>query len=236
MSDIRYWLNGDRPWEFEVSDVDVLWHEANAEVGRLYNTGGGTYVDEIAVLMPNREMASNFIMRAVGEGRCTYFNASEDTVHTEPLRTVYDVAYHFIRIPDRPYRLEVMHLKGGHSPLHYRLSAGTPESLPIVHASFKPLHEPDSEIAYDEALDLLWHRGYRPSQQCESDYGRFSYWRKDGGPLFFLKPRVNIRDVVLPPYSSPTPVVGEFLPFEGALPKGARTAEITDLDPREDRL
>lgn len=202
MTEIRYWVNGERPWEHEIYDVDVLWHQANDAVGGLSNTKGGTYVDEIAVLVPNREMAAGFIMRAVGEGGCTYFNASEDGVHTEPLGSKYEVAYHFLKVPGRAYRLEVMHLLSGHSPLHHRLwidNLTGPQRLPVVHASFKV-----PEWEYNDTKDRLWTNGYRPSQECESDYGRFGYWRRPGSPLFFLKPRVNLRDTAVQNHPLPT--------------------------------
>lgn len=214
MTEIRYWKNDDRPWEFEVTDADTLWHEANYAVGQMYDIHDGrAYVDELALLVPNREMAAQFIMRAVQEGRCSYFASSDDTVHTEPLGTKYDVTYHFLSLPRRPYRLEVMHVNGGHSPLHDAVSRGPGgyDSIPVVHASFKPVFEPDTENGYDDARELLWRKGFRPSQECESDYGRFGYWRKPGAPLLFLKPRVNLRDNIISNYplppEQPAPVV-----------------------------
>lgn len=232
MNEIRYWLRDDRPWEHELAEVDVLWHDANSAVGALYNVVGGTYVDELAVLVPNREMAANFIMRAVGEGRCTYFGTSDDTVHTEPLGTTYEVTYHFLSVPNRPFRLEVMHITGGHSPLHFvlgRSDLSGPSRFPIVHASFKS-RSGDSEAAYDDARDLLWRNGYRPSQECESDYGLFGYWRKPGLPLFFLKPRLNLRDVAppLPGLPAGEPLKVEWLPDNGTLPKRVAGKAIED--------
>src|ERR1044072_313114 len=77
-------------------------------------------IDEIAFLTPSIEENAAFIRGAVQNPHIVHFNAASDVVHSEPFNTNYSVAYDFLRVDNAPveFRLEVMLLTIGHSPLH----------------------------------------------------------------------------------------------------------------------
>lgn len=166
-------------------------------------------LDEVAVLCKddgreNRD--SQFIMRHVGKEGVEFFNQATDQVHTQPFDTNYEVQYRFLHT-NRGYRLELMRIASGISPLHGRYSmvsggpyGGDRERMPFVHVSWKC---PDEET-YWKHVQLLREGGLLPGQMCTSQYGRFSYWRpgtvyRFGQSLVWLKPRVNLRDAPTTP-------------------------------------
>lgn len=164
-------------------------------------------IDEVAIQVLSLAHENALLREAVRHG-WVMFNSAEDHVRTSPIPAEYTVGYNFLRHPDVNYRLEVMRLGNGLSPLHAGVMnlcqcCGSHEvgGIFIVHASFKCNDEAD----YDATCDALMIGGLLPAQACQSTYGRFSYWRK--GPQFedwqwgdslainsFLKPRVNTRD------------------------------------------
>lgn len=185
------WHNED-PWEANLSELDVMYDEANSAVSTLHGTSFQPYVDELAILMPNHEMVMEFVTDAVQHG-WVYFNNSVDVVAAEPFGTTYEVQYHFLRHNDKPWRLEVMRKTGGISPLHDTLSRMALSGFPVVHASFKEQTAED----YAVAQAILNEGGYTLAQECVSTYGRFGYWRRLASPqAFYLKPRINTRDAV----------------------------------------
>lgn len=169
----------------------------DAEVDRLqdflrHNGIHEAWVDEVAILCPDANMAGTYVFDAVLVDGVEHFNASEDLVKVEPFGNEYRVRYDFLRIADRPYRLEVMHMTDGISPLHAPLyqQAWTNNVPTTVHLSFKC----PSEAAYRMACGLLRDQmAMVVAQSCESSYGSFSYWRTDVTDLY-VKPRFNRRD------------------------------------------
>lgn len=191
---IEWWR--DRTWDDNFTALEALWDEAN---GAMCGVRGLTFqpvVDELAILMPTREMVMEFVTDAVAHG-WRYFNASADLVRAEPFGTTYGVWYHFLDHPGKPWRLEIMQKGGGVSPLHDALSAVAQNGFPVVHASFKPANgESYQNYALEQAA--LNDAGYALAQECNSTYGRFGYWRMVGTPqAFYLKPRINTRDSIM---------------------------------------
>lgn len=171
-------------------------YTANYELNLAYGTEVRQYIDELAVLAPNREMVLEFVDDAVGNG-WTYFNRASDTVRAEPFGTVYAVEYHFLRHPNYPWRFEVMRKMSGVSPVHDAMKSFMDDGLPLVHASFKPMNG-ESEESYALAQASLNEAGYCLAQECRGTYGRFGYWRAVNDPLLrYLKPRINTRDSIM---------------------------------------
>lgn len=173
--------------------------------------GAKANVDEMALIFPGDAELLAYLRYAVRVPGYELFNAAYDHVHVEPIRTGYDASYWFMTTPDyvpdvKGYRLELMVLAGGYSPLHNWLAdkAVQREEMPYrttIHGSFKC----SDEEGYAEAVHALRSAGYESIQRCRSSYGRFSYWMqqdpdywKNGGsashPAWLLKPRVNLRD------------------------------------------
>lgn len=181
---------------YEAQRTAVLLDNLVAEEARinaLLRPGGYT-IDEFALLVHdniNQQLLDEHLCRDQNWER---FNVATDNVHTGPIRSGYSVEYFFYRHPDHAYRLEIMRLTSGVSPLHAPI--GRPSrghvALP-VHASFKV----DSEEAYAYARSFLGEElRYTEAQRCDSTYGRFSYWTPGGLPELvpYVKPRVNLRD------------------------------------------
>lgn len=121
------------------------------------------------------------------------FNRARDNVRTSPIPSRYEVEYHFFEHLDKPWRLEVMKMTSGYSPLHGALARPVGGALCVpVHASFKV---PDEE-RYAYAREDLSEMGLFEAQRCDSTYGRFSYWTNldQSEKVPYLKPRVNLRD------------------------------------------
>lgn len=152
-------------------------------------------VDEIALLVEG-EAELRQLWTALAALGWTQFNQARDAVKTSPILSKYEVSYTFFSHPDKPWRLEVMRLLNGYSPLHGAIARplGSAPCVP-VHASFKVA----AEEFYAYAREDLDELGMFEAQRCDSTYGRFSYWtnldQSDAVP--YLKPRVNLRDADL---------------------------------------
>lgn len=186
----------DHKWADNFPLLEVLWDEANSAACAVRGVGFQPVVDELAILMPGREVLMAFVEEAVQHG-WVYFNSSVDTVRTEPMGTVFGVQYHFLRHPEKPWRLELMVKTWGISPLHDTLAdLAEDRGFPVVHASFKPA-DGESLSRFVREENALEAEGYLMAQECVSAYGRFGYWRKPGIEYaFFLKPRINLRDAM----------------------------------------
>lgn len=190
-------------------DVPAMLKQAGDEVERYDDVLAGLDfvqgIDEIAFMFPDIHHANCFVNEAVQVPGVSLFNSATDHVHTQPLRTCYDVAYMFLTVPDRyvgrdNVRIEAMYLGDGLSPLHHAVLSEmylNESRCAVVHASFKVTDEED----YAAANHRLRERGWEPVQRCESKYGRFGYWQPldpDVPPGLYLKPRVNLRDLISP--------------------------------------
>jgi hypothetical protein len=154
-------------------------------------------IDEIALLVGDNsqhDQLDALLCRDFGWER---FNTATDNVKTQPIRSGYSVEYTFYRHPNREWRLEVMRLTTGVSPLH----AAVP--LPLARAVCTPVHASfkcADEETYAVARYALGEMGYVEAQRCDSTYGRFSYFTTLGVTpcrVPYLKPRVNLRDASL---------------------------------------
>lgn len=175
-----------------------------------------TVVDEVAVLIgPTLIRRVRHIL--VTEG-WKEFNNAEDVVYTNPFGTRYSVEYNFFRHPAVPWRLEVMRLQGGFSPLHEALMAveWPLGKFPVPHLSFKPVRRkvalpalvyaeagrpnPGPQLqtwrqAYSGAVQYIRDRAGIHAQTCQSTYGAFGYFLgNDCARQIYLKPRINLRD------------------------------------------
>lgn len=150
------------------------------------------FIDEIALLVESEPDLRTLARVLPGEG-WEQFNEARDVVRTGPIASRYEVQYTFFRHPDKPWRLEVMKIVGGVSPLHEAIRPPLGGELCVpVHASFKTADEEQ----YAHAVGVLQEGGFELAQRCDSTYGRFSYWINVGrvNRVPYLKPRVNLRD------------------------------------------
>lgn len=159
--------------------------------------GLGVNIDEIALLVSDNSQLEHLDMILCRNMGWEKFNTAHDAVKTAPIRSSYTVEYHFFRHPDVAWRLEVMRLSSGVSPLHSAIPLPLARQVAVpVHASFKTPNE--EQYAY--ARGHLENQGFSLAQQCDSTYGRFSYFTTLGLPVNrvpYVKPRVNLRDAVL---------------------------------------
>lgn len=172
----------------QLNEINEDWHGMSAKVRGEF--GVETRIDEMALRFDNHEDLFAWLTFAVRQDGYELFNSAEDWVTTKPLASSYGVNYWFLLTPYE-YRLELMHLGVGHSPLHHLLRPNTPGSLGRVHASFKVKDEEE----YANVVRTLKFTGWQDLQYCDSRYGKFSYWEEESSPgPWFLKPRVNLRD------------------------------------------
>lgn len=194
--------NMQNGWE-QWADRRVRFFDAQKEAAEsaLATLGIIMPVDEIAILAFDEHQEYHLIDGAVRHG-WRVFNAAEDAVDTYPIPSSYRVHYTFLEHPETGYRLEVMRLLEGVSPLHGSLAAQALENehgTPImVHASFKVK---DLTALGEVEARLLDSGSFMLAQGCRSTYGAFAYYARtqnhDLGSndlTVYLKPRVNLRD------------------------------------------
>jgi hypothetical protein len=172
--------------------VQNKWSAVDEEVRGLL--GPEQHVDEMALYFTDFDALVRLMAKAVRRG-WVVFNQDEDQVDTKPIVSTYGVEYWFLRHPELPYRLELMHIPDGFSPYHQGMREYLERNdmcLGLAHASFKV---PD-EVSYARAVVALRSAGYELLQHCTSTYGRFSYYANvsEGSKLPIIKPRINIRD------------------------------------------
>jgi len=165
----------------------------------------GIVIDEASILTrteTNMQNAAAYLREAGWEE----FNTATDLVFTNPFGTRYTVEYRFFSNPHVFFRLELMRLTGGFSPLHRALlEAPRPNSMswPVPHLSFKPQRR-DLPVAaglqtwrgaYGEAVQYLRDNACIHAQSCQSTYGQFGYFLgNDAARQVYIKPRINLRD------------------------------------------
>jgi len=139
-----------------------------------------------------------------------HFNEAVDVVYANPFGNRYVVEYAFYRHETTNWRMEVMRILEGFSPLHMSLQRllHSDHRLAVPHLSFKPKrgYKTDPELgqeydkqswgqAYSSAVQHMKDQAYIHAQTCQSTYGMFSYWvHQDATQQFYVKPRVNLRD------------------------------------------
>lgn len=194
-------------YEIDLDRVAMTVETTVRKYTRILSDMGFTVgIDEIALLAPNQLMMLRTSMALVTLPGVVMNNSATDHVDVKPIHSCYSVDYAFFTgftIDEvQPYRIELMHLNTGFSPLHNAIlgSLQTDHGLPVVHASFKVQDEEN----YAAALHRLRQNSMECVQRCDSAYGKFSYWQpleanQDTEDAFvLLKPRVNLRDVVVP--------------------------------------
>lgn len=185
--------HADERWQANIDRFAEHAADADHELNVVHGTESRVYVDELAILAPNRDMVMEFIDDAVQHG-WVFFDRASDIVRAEPFGSVYNVEYYFLRHHAYPWRFEVMRKVSGVSPVHDALKPFTDKGMPLVHASFKPVNG-ESSANYAMAQAGLDGSGYALAQECRGTYGRFGYWRALNDPLLrYLKPRINTRD------------------------------------------
>lgn len=183
-------------WEERVE----RWAANLAAVEGLFaQQGKVVHADEIALFAFCQDQEYEILESAVRNG-FEVFNAADDHVNTRPLETQYDVHYTFLRSPTGFFRIELMRLTDGFSPLHSHLAqqASLDGGEPFeVHLSWKEETLDDMDASEFTLMQL----GGTVQQECVSTYGQFSYWKlEDQQRQFeipdhlFVKPRVNVRD------------------------------------------
>lgn len=169
--------------------VYSAWQTCNEDLRGLL--GPEYAVDEMAIYCTRTSRLYSFLETAVQFEGYELFNAACDTVHTEPIPSAYHIGYWFLRTP-HPYRIEMMKLQGGYSPLHSGWEVVDDMDVVQVHASFKC----SDETSYMIACGSLLRADYEMAQRCESSYGKFSYFINPDKSPWYLKPRINLRDAV----------------------------------------
>lgn len=165
----------------------------------------GHSIDEVAVQTMDPGRMSDYLNRNEWE----QFNDARDVVYTNPFGTRYSVSYRFFRHSAVRYRMEVMTMNDGFSPLHQslweqttRMRGDNLDLLPVPHLSFKPnFLSPITEgplparRQYGKVVNHLVSKACLLAQACQSTYGVFGYFiGNETARQVYLKPRVNLRD------------------------------------------
>lgn len=151
-------------------------------------------IDEVAIVMPRSVSGlGSALITLVGQTNIEYFNNATDKVNANPFGCDYKAEYHFLRT-GYPWRLEVMRVVHGCSPVHepYDWFGGNKPAL--AHFSFKC----SEGSRYDDVAEwMAEHTPAVPAQECLAGYGAYSYWRLPslGNLMAYVKPRVNLRDM-----------------------------------------
>lgn len=146
--------------------------------------------DETSLLFASPGELDAFLKWASVEGIEHFNSVPRDTMLRRDIpHEEFDVRFEFMRVPGADWRIEAMCVLSGQAPLHDKqiMDHGTGC---VVHVSWKESDHPD----YVEALQhLLLKRAVPIQAEYRNSYGRFAYLR--GSADFYLKPRVNLRDI-----------------------------------------
>lgn len=198
------------PFRDPIVTATGSWKKRKAEIEFWLAKQGLVYpIDEVALMFDDKAKLFEFIDAAVREPGVKLFNAATDHVLTSPVLGEYWVSYYFLEVEDLGMRVEVMYIERGRSPLHDSLkSYGNNPTIDfrshddpvVVHFSYKV-----AKSDYLEARAAMVGGGATLVQDCQSTYGRFSYYRHpEIGENIYIKPRVNMRDVE-PEVDTPLP-------------------------------
>jgi hypothetical protein len=197
--------------EFAESESEV-WDDNRAALREqaalaqsfLFDAGIFASVDEVAIMVNSIEMEYGLVESAVRYGYAM-FNAASDHVQTSPIESDYNVHYTFLQHPEDNFRLEIMRMEEGVSPLHTSLAdrafRNDFNGPVVVHTSFKA--QSLGDLGDVESL-LEKSSEFEMAMSCRSTYGAFSYWTpttygtKTEGIQLYLKPRANLRDSSVP--------------------------------------
>lgn len=162
-------------------------------------------IDEMAILLPTEKALDAMLetwqpFNSVPEDKMVRL----DTDHEE----AFVVRFEFLKVSGVFGRIEAMTVLEGEAPLHAKALEETNGAPTLIHASFKTAwagNELARRRTYDQAKRRLTVARDRiagsdgpPSvtmaAEYRNSYGQFSYWKVDGIPDLYLKPRVNLRD------------------------------------------
>jgi hypothetical protein len=150
-------------------------------------------VDEVALLFSSSDELHRFIAYAVDVADADYFNSvPRDTMRRMDHPSTFEVQFAFLRLPERPWRIEAMTVLEGDAPLHRSALNMMGEGC-VVHLSYKCA---DLDRYQHEVRNLMNHED-RMMAEYRNSYGMFSYWqtqRRTPSLYPLLKPRVNLRD------------------------------------------
>jgi hypothetical protein len=177
-----------------LDEVIVAQARLNEEIRGIF--GPGVQIDEMAIQVRSSEAALHIISDLVRIDGYELFNYDIGNVETSPIVSRYSVDYWWFRTP-HGWRIELMRMAGGFSPIH---SMWELPNLPdtgtfAMHGSFKCADEQE----YATAQVALRGNGWEQALRCDSEYGRFSYFKDRKSEdraesLWYLKPRLNLRD------------------------------------------
>lgn len=208
-----------KPWDPQpIGQALTTWEGYREEYeNKMMQIGLGDFViDEIALMFSHRISMMEFVLDAVMEKGVELVNRAYDQVSTHPFHTEYDVEYLFLQMPST-MRVECMAITSGCSPVHEAVASHMRDDAPlIVHLSFKV---PDLN-GYEKVCEVLdTAPRITHVQSCSSTYGAFAYYhvQNEDSLQFYLKPRVNLRDIYMDRGEFGMPGLGlgqNVLPFE----------------------
>lgn len=173
-----------------VKELGLLENRAEWMNTEIRSVGLDYTIDEFAYYFPSKESMMENLLALLESPGLVLFNTAEDEVGTYPIPSRYRPLYVFAQPEGTPYRLELMTIATGISPIH-----GVFWTPRLFHASFKVPN--GNQGAFLNACRAMSDGGWDLAQACQGTYGAFSYFRNqevDTAEPVYLKPRVNLRD------------------------------------------
>lgn len=162
------------------------WFMLDSAVAAIHRT----VYDEVSLLFSKPAELEDFKEWAVAQGLEHFNSVQRDQMVRQDKAQAFGVRFEFLRLPNRPWRIEAMCILEGCAPLHEEALRRSGEGC-VVHLSYKCR---DLQT-YQEHVRSLWDEGRIKKAEYRNSYGMFSYWVPTGSELRpFLKPRVNLRD------------------------------------------
>jgi hypothetical protein len=121
-------------------------------------------IDEVSVKYDTMEESMAFVGDMVGAGMKLSAQVNTEITYAKA-GSKFVAHFDFLNHPGKPWRIEVMHIAYGKSPLHDHIASGE-----VVHTSWKV---PWDQF-YSRAADMV-AKDYHMTL-CENDYGLLAYF------------------------------------------------------------
>jgi hypothetical protein len=150
-------------------------------------------IDEVSLLFRTPDELDAWTYWASELKGLDHFNSVEDVcTSVANVEESYGVRFEFFKLPGLDWRIEAMCITGGTAPLH-RIHLERYGTANVIHASYKL--PTIGSYRQNEAEMARYAPGLTKIVEYANSYGLYTYYGGSDIDRYYLKPRVNLRDL-----------------------------------------